>query len=385
MPRMIVGSESTVKLDGYVAIKTYNKNARDWDKRFSRTPECETLRNYKSEYFIPLIDANRDSITTARGEGCLGGTCEFGGIHFARSNKDKLCEWLVGLREELNRLELHHRDVHPGNIVKFGDDFRLIDFCWATKDPSSPRSSGLNSNYFLSDKKSINKMLMEIRKTKTNVTIAKEKIKRIGLNFHPGSSVSAGVTYHPIPLPDFSEVRSHKKNCYTELNQILNILGDFRTEELLVDVGSSVGFFSLSLMDMFKHVKAIEPDILAARSLGHIAKTYSLPMAVDNSPVSDKIPKCHTALFLNAHMWVWQREGRERTIEIMRGISKRCHQIFFQTSHAQSAGMYIIKELADENAIVEHLQESGFTNIEKVATNNHDGKPRFMFMANGQN
>ena len=90
-------------------------------------------------------------------------------------------------------------------------------------------------------------------------------------------------------------------------------------------------------------------------------------------------------LMLNVHMWVHKQHGTEGTKAIMRNICSHVKHFFFQTAHAQSAGMYLVKELQDIDQVKHYLKEVGFTDIVEINRNTwHNEKNRTLFYCKGQ-
>lgn len=81
-------------------------------------------------------------------------------------------EWLLYLREELNRLEIIHRDIQPSNILynKSKKKFFLIDFGWALryheKDKLDMRPKTLNP-FAKNDEEAISKLIAISRSMRT--------------------------------------------------------------------------------------------------------------------------------------------------------------------------------------------------------------------------
>lgn len=144
-----MNAESRIEM-GKTVKKHYNDLYYMWNKMYDRKGEARFL---KSPFFVRLIGEFDGGIELER----LG---EPMGTQEHLTDKDpKLIPWLRNLLKELKRLGIQHRDIHPANILRYKDTFKLIDFCWANTKKYEP---GLNSHYSPNDEIAVTKLINEI-------------------------------------------------------------------------------------------------------------------------------------------------------------------------------------------------------------------------------
>jgi len=211
-----------------------------------------------------------------------------------------------------------------------------------------------------------------------------ELIKRVGAGqYKDGSSLTQGTMYHPIPFPEYQTVPVHKSQCREELRAIENCY-DFRGKTVL-EVGSAGGYFTFNIAKKAYYVIAFEAD----KSVCDVTNAIRAEKEYHNISFINKPFKLMDAsrlrvdvvLMLNVHMWIHKQEGWDKTKWIMEAIANNRSTIFFQTAHAESRGMHLVKELKDLEAIMGYLRECGFKEPRHIETILHDGHPRYMVMA----
>lgn len=222
------------------------------------------------------------------------------------------------------------------------------------------------------------------------ITDIKNKIALLRTKgYSPGSSGRKGWLYHPIPFDEFKGMKVHKNNCVKEYQVINdNLKEDPKT---ILDIGSNVGYFSFSFNRQFgSNVIGVERDPLNVDITKALAEYYKISnvefFALDVGEHLEKYKNnFNLTLMMNVHMWLVQKHGYEETKTIMKKLCERTKHLFFQTAHAESSGVRIIKELKNERDIVDYLIEAGFRDVQKVAVSKHGRKPRILFYARGKN
>jgi glycosyltransferase involved in cell wall biosynthesis len=133
--------------------KTYKKKSR----------ESYFLKKYKSPYFVELLDDGDNwTETELLGE-------PVGNEWIMDVEKDKFIKWLEGLRKELKRLKIRHRDIYPKNILHAGDSYKLIDFSLALEEGEPEPNQDLHER---DDDKCIDKIIEMLNRKVTLITTA---------------------------------------------------------------------------------------------------------------------------------------------------------------------------------------------------------------------
>jgi serine/threonine protein kinase len=379
--------------------KFYNQKWKDWNKSHKRKGEYYFLTKYTSPLFVSVLDYDGETITLENcGEPLEPENRE---IPFTE-NKDidlfELVKWLYDLRSELKRFKIIHRDINPTNILykKETQKFKLIDFNWAEelREPSGivpppqlntalDKPRGIEGpSYYIEDDKSINKM-MTLAIQKMIGDIASEGYK-------DGSSVNRGWFYHPSPFEEFSEIPVHKTTAIDEYKEIVfnSSIIDLKGSNIL-DIGSSQGYFAFKLAEIAKSIIGIEGDIFtyrvteAIRLLKDIRNISFLNYYLDENTIPNE--NFDITIFLNTHMWIYKQIGPIRTQHLMRKLSEKTKNMFFQTSGIDGNAMFNISEFKTSDDIGKYLLASGFKNIKLIRTSHKHGGNRHLFYAEGSN
>jgi len=208
-------------------------------------------------------------------------------------------------------------------------------------------------------------------------------IKLVGSGMRKdGSSLTPGTMFHPIPFPEYKNIPVHKTQCIEEL-KVIKEWYDFK-DKIVLEIGSAGGYFTFNIAKEARYVHAIEADpdvysvtkaIVEEKKIDNIAFEYGR----FNEYSLAQLEHFDVCIMMNVHMWIVKQMGWDKTKDLMKQLSKKCDTIFFQTAHAESAGMYIVKELISGWGISQYLDNCGFDKNECIYTSYHDGKPRFLF------
>lgn len=200
----------------------------------------------------------------------------------------------------------------------------------------------------------------------------KSLINKIGAGeYKDGSSLCPGTTYHPIPFDEFKDVPVHKTACYKELEIVKKYLPKGDT---LLDIGCAEGFYTFNLRDRFKKVVGIERDENVLALLKALKKKYKIKNVYFYKDLIDE--EFDITLMLNVHMWIRKQLGEDQTKEFMRNLKTK--HLFFQTSHAESGGMYKVNELKNKEDIEAYLLDCGFRS-KLIHTSQDHGGVRYMY------
>jgi len=376
--------------------KFYNDRWRRFNREFKRKGEFYFLTKYQSPCFIKVLDYEEDVSITLENGGVPLETED--GIPFTQKDIDffELVKWLYLLRQEFKRFKIVHRDVNPTNVLYNKDTktFKLIDFSWAgepgdqdgitlprvmNKRTDTPR--GIDGpNYYVEDDKSIEKMM---------ILSIKRMIEDIASKgYRDGSSVNKGWLYHQVPFEEFSDTPFHKTAARDDYKSVLlhSNITDWSEIDVL-DIGTGPGYFTFNLSAIAKSVVGMEGDTFvykvaeAMRLLKDIENVVFLNCYLDENTIPEK--DFDLVLFMNTHMWVYKQLGRERTFELMKKLANTTKRILFQTSGAESGGMFTVTEFGTSDDISKYLLDSGFTNVRLVNTTRQHGGKRYLFYAEG--
>jgi hypothetical protein len=298
----------------------------------------------------------------------------------------ELVKWLYGLRLELKRFGIIHRDINPSNILYSQEtkQFKLIDFNWAEEisEPSGITAPNeLNTpGYYQDDDKSIEKMMVLSIK-KMSEDIASEGYK-------DGSSVNKGWFYQPVPFEEFSDIPVHKTSAIEEYKEVLLYSGITDWQEAnVLEIGSANGYFSFNLAKNVKSIVGMEGDTFAykiiegIRLLKDIQNITFLNCYINENNIPEGI--FDLTLCLNVHMWIYKQLGPSRTIEFMKKLSQKTKRLFFQTAGIDGSAMYNIVEFQSPEDIIKYLFHCGFNNVWFIRTTHSHGGNRHLFYAEG--
>ena len=307
-----------------------------------------------------------------------------------------------GILEILKSLNIVYRDITPGNLLVKDGKLTLVDFEYCSfpgcmyssmEDAPAELAGPFKSPEGFDNTFSFREIWRGLER---KLVLKEDVLKAISLiaskGYRDGSSVWGGVTFHPIPFSEFSAIRSHKIGCYAEYDAIKNFIKIKKIpSDTVLDLGSSVGFFSFSLnKDFGSKVLGVEKDSFTGEVAQLLAGYYerrkvkfqigdALEYVLDTDKVFD------VALCLNTHMWMYKQHKPEKTMRMMKCLSKVAKHLFFQTAHAESASMYIVEELKNKESLIDYLKEAGFEGIEPIFESTaHDNKLRILFYACGK-
>lgn len=193
--------------------------------------------------------------------------------------------------------------------------------------------------------------------------------------YRDGSSTRAGTTYHPLPSVELATKVPHHKGLAVESQALL---ADVPEGGLMLDIGASVGFFSIGLADRFTTVIAYEADPAAAAVLRECARGRNVLVKAKHFTLQDarSLPLIDVCLMLNVHMWIEKQQGKERTLELMREIERRTGGFYFQTASKESGGRCQVQWLRGEQDEQSYLHACGWEKVTKIAESKEHGGVR---------
>ena len=222
----------------------------------------------------------------------------------------------------------------------------------------------------------MNKEVQKIRKL----------IKKIGTQgYKDGSSKRHGFLYHTIPFPEFSDIKCHKSSLDSESDYIVTDIGKTGS---VIDIGCANGQYSFKLYKQAQKVVGYEGDSLscdvneAIRAYKEISNIKFVNKYFDEEE-AQKISRFDVGLMLNVHMWIYKQIGSKRTSAMLTHLASKVGMLYFQTAHAESGGMFQVKELKNRKGIEKYLTECGFE-VSHVRGSKAHGRVRHLFKCKGK-
>jgi serine/threonine protein kinase len=284
----------------------------------------------------------------------------------------------------LNHKQITHRDINPGNLLFCEKEkkLKLNDFYFATTDDVNTHYiHGVNGIYKKDDEAfdKIRKQLTEInQKIIPEIKSSKKILSQMGQKYYDGSAKHKGKTYHPIDIPYYGDGQYHKDINFEFRNIIQNINYPI---ESVIDIGCAAGFYAFNLIRMYKIQKYIgyEADPVMLSFLQKVKKIFRLEEIAFNDGVfiEAEFPSVDMVICMNVHMWLEKQFG-QGVDKIMANLIKNSKVMFFQTSHAESAGMYKVMSLKNQGDIEDYLKGLGASKVELIGMSKRGGK-RFLF------
>ena len=392
------GREATVeRYDNYV-LKTYKPKYFKYNRRYRRRGEIFYLQKYPSPFFPSLLEHQDGFIVMPHyGNKIYMSRRKCWQIKSEGLNYLGLVAWINGLRKELTRLQLLHRDINPTNILydQHSDKYMLIDFGWMImqSDLNKRRMRRRRFNPQKLKPKKLNPYAKDDNEALDKISINAIKIllSRIGSDgYRDGSSIKRGWTYHPIPFLEFKDIPTHKTAAIEEYKEVLKY-GELENKKNLniLDIGSSVGYFSFQLATLGNFVTGIEADSKtwevaeAIRIFKGFSNINFINAKLNSEIMSGLNNNFDLTIILNVHMWIYKQLGAEQTMVLMRQLSKKTKKILFQTAGMQSGGKYLVKEFIDNVSIKKYLEVCGFNNVTHLRDTDAHGGKRALFVADG--
>jgi hypothetical protein len=304
----------------------------------------------------------------------------------------EVCKQLDRIFQYLQKGGISHRDINPGNLLFSEKDktIKLSDFYWAKTDSLSVGTpSSLNAMYSTVDATSI-KMIKDqilpvdfaVRKSVRKVV--KRELQEMGRVYRDGSAGKVGKAYHIVDTPYLIDTPRSVNTKQEFLDIYSNITCNPKT---VLDVGCAVGYNVFNLMRKFRLSKAyaFEADPIVSKFLRTMKTVYFLRELELYPGVTDTtlVPKVDVVVCMNVHMWLYKQLGPRKTNLVMTNLINNCKELFFQTSGAESAGMYIVKDLKSKEDIEKYLYSLGGREVKLIrSTDIHKGI-RHLFKVRG--
>jgi serine/threonine protein kinase len=284
----------------------------------------------------------------------------------------------------LNEKQIVHKDINPGNFLFCEKERRLklTDFYWAsTENINTEFVKGINGIY-KEDPKAFNTIKKQIKNIDKQVRVeveeSKKILKRLGKPYYDGSAKHKGKTYHPIDIHYYKGNLYHKNIDYEFNNISNNINGDVHS---MIDVGCAAGYYLLNLTRKYQMERAIgfeaDPNMLAFLKTAKSIFRLSEIELNNNINFDTKIPDVDLVICMNVHMWLEKQFGKKVNV-LVSNLIKHSKEMFFQTCHAESSGMYKVSWLKSKDDIQKYLEDLGDKKVTYLDDSKRGGK-RFLF------
>ena len=188
------------------------------------------------------------------------------------------------------------------------------------------------------------------------------RVQELGRWYEDGNSDLMAFTYHPIPFPEFKNIKCHRKEVESRLQAIRARL-DIKNGDWILDIGANVGFFAFSLEREGAMVEAYELnsatfEIGAALSKLHKANVLYINKALGRASLGYLRPHYKAVLLLSVFHWIVKQEGRAGAAAVLRDLARRADLIFFEVPTSSSDGMFQDELFASKEAVESFLRET---------------------------
>lgn len=357
------GKDSTVEFSDKEAVATFSKEYHDRLESLGLDGHMVLLEAW-SPFFIDVHECTPDHMAMPKMDFAMGDPGGVSALALSRVGKNQFIDWLSGLSEELDRVGVHHHDIHPGNIMYSQQHgFKLIDFAWASRGQvdtgSLVNGKGwpLNAQYGADDQVAIDTLILDLREFDD----VRRLLDGIGQKYLDGSSTKRGRPYHRIPFPEFDDIQpccpdKSTRKCYKHLQ--IDMAKKCNPYPSVVDLGCASGYFSFRISKFARQVVAIDsdPNVSALNQrLGDYKRIDNVRFRLGNVEDVD-VWQGDVCLLLNLHHWVWKQGGKAACARLLRGIN--ASRLYFMTADKGSVAKFTVPMTTKR--VEAHLQSCGW-------------------------
>jgi len=295
----------------------------------------------------------------------------------------ELVAWLSHVKKTLKKADVWHRDINPSNICydQVSQKFTLIDWAWATELFYCEDGADVNYKRYRDEWESDETAISTIQEDCIKLLCTK-----LGTNNSAGSSIFNGHAYHKVPM--IQGVKTHKDTVEFEFDEILKYACPETKGKKILDIGCSVGYNTIEMVQRGAIVTAYEPDIHSlrvARAVGHYSMDHgywqqSTPPTIKYIMFTECEQDYDLCIMMNVSMWILKQSGWHGLEMAMESIAKHCKTLVYQTAHAESKGDCVIEEFKNKDDIREHLLKAGFKSVEWIRDTGRHGGIRSLFV-----
>ncbi len=386
-------------LETHQSILTFKKNIVE--KKYRSDVEKNKLSSVKNEmyclnkfsagnsYAARIIETGKTFYIMKRYDFSLGNTKRISENNVRRilfsCPLTEIFRQLDEIQNILKERKIIHKDINPGNFLfcEKGKKLKLIDFYWAsTENINCDFVRGINGIYGEDSKAftTIKKQISEVnKKIRQQVSDSKKNIlSKLGKLYYDGSAKHKGKTYHPLDIHYYKDNPYHKDIDYEFNNIIKNITNPINS---VIDVGCAAGYYSFNLIRRYKmkNVFGYEADPVMLSFLKKAKDIFCLDELTINSGITTKteFQDVDLVICMNVHMWLEKQFGK-KVDKIVSNLIKHSKEMFFQTAHAESSGIYKVKRLKSKEDIQKYLERLGGKKVTFIDSSKRGGK-RYLF------
>lgn len=211
--------------------------------------------------------------------------------------------------------------------------------------------------------------------------LIKKYVKELGSEQSPGSTVTQGHTYNPIPFPGYDKLPCHRREASIKRWEKINdIVGDWK-DKIVLDYGCATGYFTFQAAKCGASVLGIERDTSAAKVcisvLAQFHKEYKLSIAFQKYwDTRCKGTDWHIVFAMNILNWI----GKDKAEQFLRELGNV--GVMFLEMPTKVDGMCGASWLANDYETVDWLKNHSKFDIVKPITSSMGpgGKERTLFL-----
>jgi len=211
--------------------------------------------------------------------------------------------------------------------------------------------------------------------------LIKQYVQELGSTQSPGSTVTQGHTYNPIPFPGYDKLPCHRRDASIKRwEKIDAIVGNWK-DKLVLDYGCSTGYFTFQAAKAGASVLSIERDLQAAKVfiavLAKFDKEYKLKVTLKKYwDASCKNSDWHIVFAMNILNWI----GKEKAEMFLADLGNV--GVMFLEMPLKGDGMCGSDWLSTDTDTIEWVkQKSKFDSVQPIGSSaGPGGKERTLFL-----
>lgn len=158
-----ISIESTTIFHDARVVKSFTPKYFELNEEYGRRGEAFWCKELVGDSFLKPLEIHETHITFPRIGQAMGDDLGFGDI--SPLEIVRLLNWLTSMMADLERNGVDHHDIHPGNILRDGESFKLIDMAWMQWSREEPRClEYLNLEYSTDDTRAKMQMFCQLER-----------------------------------------------------------------------------------------------------------------------------------------------------------------------------------------------------------------------------
>lgn len=220
-----------------------------------------------------------------------------------------------------------------------------------------------------------------------------EALNKIKARTYKGSSICDGWVYHTLPFEDLPKMQSHRGYTFERWKHIQEKSGVNFENKTLIDLGCSVGAFSIFTTKAGAIVTGYDYDPDSLKVAQIISEEMDLSILFNQSVIDinflKKLPRVDIILWLSQWMWFVKQHGLEEGKDALFEIGKHSNTLLFESAANDAAAKI---PGTTQETIAEWLEEcTAYSQIIDIGTaggwhgNRHVfvcHKPEYLFKGN---